>query len=535
MRPYRTIAFTPPFEKDAFSFSQPFQKARQAISGLVARARQPALTQEMRAAFPARLPTQLLHPPAQIPPTAQFPAALTKTLPVPHLQPTPGGTSQVFTPMSAAEAAAHTPTFGENALKQHQAARAQPVGRGHAAIEMPAVSEAFTSGLKLPRASQRESGGLGDVILQDPRMQKLVTRDPKIKNFMATASPSERDAFAHMLMQQHGGDINMYTARKALANPYTSGLGEYLKTGAQYQFTKVSNAAPGLIAKYLAGKNINEFYRRGSTALGALQGARTGGVAGSVGGAVIGGIHGAATAKPEESRFGAAARGAGKGALIGGTVGAAGGGVIGGRGAYQRAGEVLNQKADLLKKYNGDFVDRNNAISMLGLLYENNPGLGAHFARTQLSGGNMGVVDALREFSQPKVGSEGGAWQRSEGKNPEGGLNAKGRASLRAQGHDIKPGVKGPANTPEKMKRKGSFLSRMFGPGAPGSMKKPNGEPSRRALSAKAWGEPVPQDDAGRARLYAKGQALLKRYENKKEASIEDAAIDATLAHFGLL
>jgi hypothetical protein len=53
------------FEKDAFSFSQPFQKARQALSGLVARARQPALTQEMRAAFPARLPTQLLHPPAQ--------------------------------------------------------------------------------------------------------------------------------------------------------------------------------------------------------------------------------------------------------------------------------------------------------------------------------------------------------------------------------------------------------------------------------------------------------------------------------------
>jgi hypothetical protein len=63
-------------------------------------------------------------------------------------------------------------------------------------------------------------------------MQKLVTQDPKIKKFMATASPSERDAFAHMLMQQHGGDINMYTARKAMANPYTSALSQYLKTGA---------------------------------------------------------------------------------------------------------------------------------------------------------------------------------------------------------------------------------------------------------------------------------------------------------------
>jgi len=121
-----------------------------------------------------------------------------------------------------------------------------------------------------------------------------------------------------------------------------------------------------------------------------------------------------------------------------------------------------------------------------------------------------------------KLSSESGAWQRSEGKNPEGGLNAKGRASLKAQGHDIKPGVKGSADTPDKQRRKGSFLSRMFGPGAPGSMKKDNGEPSRRALSAKAWGEPIPQDDAGRARLYAKGQALLKRYKNTKEAALKE-------------
>ena len=33
------------------------------------------------------------------------------------------------------------------------------------------------------------------------------------------------------------------------------------------------------------------------------------------------------------------------------------------------------------------------------------------------------------------------AWQRSEGKNPEGGLNAKGRASARAEGHNLKPPV----------------------------------------------------------------------------------------------
>ena len=33
------------------------------------------------------------------------------------------------------------------------------------------------------------------------------------------------------------------------------------------------------------------------------------------------------------------------------------------------------------------------------------------------------------------------AWQRKEGKNPEGGLNAKGRASYNAKGGNLKPPV----------------------------------------------------------------------------------------------
>ena len=37
-----------------------------------------------------------------------------------------------------------------------------------------------------------------------------------------------------------------------------------------------------------------------------------------------------------------------------------------------------------------------------------------------------------------KAKSKAGAWTRKEGQNPEGGLNEKGRASLRAQGQDIK-------------------------------------------------------------------------------------------------
>lgn len=49
------------------------------------------------------------------------------------------------------------------------------------------------------------------------------------------------------------------------------------------------------------------------------------------------------------------------------------------------------------------------------------------------------------------------AWQRSEGKSPSGGLNEKGRASLRAAGHDIK------RPQPEGGSRKDSFRARMCG------------------------------------------------------------------------
>ncbi len=34
------------------------------------------------------------------------------------------------------------------------------------------------------------------------------------------------------------------------------------------------------------------------------------------------------------------------------------------------------------------------------------------------------------------------AWQRKAGKNPKGGLNARGRASAKAQGMNLKPPVK---------------------------------------------------------------------------------------------
>lgn len=71
------------------------------------------------------------------------------------------------------------------------------------------------------------------------------------------------------------------------------------------------------------------------------------------------------------------------------------------------------------------------------------------------------------------------AWTRKEGKNPKGGLNAKGRASY-TQG-TLKAPVKEGTNP-----RRVSFAARFAGMAGP--MKKPNGEPTRKALALKAWG-----------------------------------------------
>lgn len=57
------------------------------------------------------------------------------------------------------------------------------------------------------------------------------------------------------------------------------------------------------------------------------------------------------------------------------------------------------------------------------------------------------------------------AWQRKEGKDPEGGLNAKGRASYN-KANPGKPGLKKPAPHPKTEKdesRRKSFCSRMEG------------------------------------------------------------------------
>lgn len=105
------------------------------------------------------------------------------------------------------------------------------------------------------------------------------------------------------------------------------------------------------------------------------------------------------------------------------------------------------------------------------------------------------------------------AWTRKAGQNKEGGLNAKGRASYKAQtGGTLKAPVKGAADTPEKMRRKGSFLSRMAN--SKGPLKDEKGRPTRLALSLKAWGAPMDKSKAA-----VMGRNLLKRYRAKKKNS----------------
>ena len=76
------------------------------------------------------------------------------------------------------------------------------------------------------------------------------------------------------------------------------------------------------------------------------------------------------------------------------------------------------------------------------------------------------------------------AWQRKEGKDPKGGLNAKGRASAKREGMNLKPPAPNP-KTKKDAARKKSFCSRMTGMSGP--MKDEKGRPTRKALSLKRW------------------------------------------------
>ena len=83
------------------------------------------------------------------------------------------------------------------------------------------------------------------------------------------------------------------------------------------------------------------------------------------------------------------------------------------------------------------------------------------------------------------------AWQRKEGKNPQGGLNAKGRASYK--GGTLKAPVKAGDNP-----RRASFLARMGN--MPGPERDSKGKPTRLLLSLQAWGASSKADARSKAK-----------------------------------
>lgn len=85
------------------------------------------------------------------------------------------------------------------------------------------------------------------------------------------------------------------------------------------------------------------------------------------------------------------------------------------------------------------------------------------------------------------------AWTRSEGKSPTGGLNAKGRASAKAEGMNLKAPVKSGDNP-----RRASFLARMGG--MPGPERDEKGKPTRLLLSLQAWGASSKADAKAKAK-----------------------------------
>ena len=80
------------------------------------------------------------------------------------------------------------------------------------------------------------------------------------------------------------------------------------------------------------------------------------------------------------------------------------------------------------------------------------------------------------------------AWTRKEGQNPEGGLNAKGRASAKAEGHNLKPPVKKEeaAKSKKSAARRKSYCARSAGQAKkfPAAAKDPN---SRLNKARRAW------------------------------------------------
>lgn len=131
-------------------------------------------------------------------------------------------------------------------------------------------------------------------------------------------------------------------------------------------------------------------------------------------------------------------------------------------------------KDGLSEHFVADFVDeRGNSVA--------NPFAEGAQLTPQLMSKFSGVLN--------KVAGKTPAWQRSEGKNEEGGLNEKGRKSYeRETGGDLKAPVTESNPTGERAKRQNSFCSRMCGMKRVNTGSKTKSDPdSRINKSLRKW------------------------------------------------
>lgn len=102
--------------------------------------------------------------------------------------------------------------------------------------------------------------------------------------------------------------------------------------------------------------------------------------------------------------------------------------------------------------------------------------------------------------------------------DPKGGLTAAGRKYYATKGNKLRPGVMrhGSKMSTSDLRRKGSWARRFYGRANLPPLVDKKGNPTRLALTARAWGEPVPKTPEQARRIAAKGTRLLEKYRKTK-------------------
>jgi hypothetical protein len=169
----------------------------------------------------------------------------------------------------------------------------------------------------------------------------------------------------------------------------------------------------------------------------------------------------------------------------------------------------------------GASMDPRMKMAQMQAQYQRGPfSVGAQY---QPGAGVSGGVSYRKAFAKGGLAmAEGGAWTRKEGQNSEGGLNAKGRASLKAQGKDIKPPVsaKQAKKSPKAAARRKSFCARMTGMEGPMSdfAVKPVWEKKRPKDLGKPKDLSVKKKKSAKARAKAAGRPFPNLIDNMAAA-----------------